>query len=165
MEFKNIVMLAAVVIVALIVLGFLSTILNAIVPLAVVAAVAFILGRMSNQVNLIEAAGKLLQRGVTADKSVTAAKPAASQPAQADIQDAQAEREAEAIRERLSEPEAEPAPPSDAFEIRSEAEIMADMKRREAEIAQKKAAPTADDVAAALEERRRRLLGDQADQS
>lgn len=165
MEFKNVVVLAAVVIVALIVLGFLSTILNAIVPLTVVAVVAFILGRVSTQMNLVEAAGRLLRRGSAAVGQSAAAKPAASEPAQAVAEDAQVEREAEAIKQRLGAPEAETAPPQDDFVIRSEAEIMSDMKRREAEIAQKKAAPSADDVAAALEERRRRLLGDQADQS
>lgn len=167
MEFKNVVMLAAVVVVVLIVLGFVSTVLNAIVPLAVVAVVAFILGRVSTQVNLLEAAGRLLRRG-----SAAAAKPAASQAKkptpgqQPAAQSDEVAREAEAIKRRLSEPEtASPAAAKDDFELRSEAEILAEMKRREAEIAEKKAAPSADEVAAALEERRRRLLGDQADKS
>lgn len=166
MEFKNIVVLAAVVVVALIVLGFVSTILNAIVPLGIVAVVAFILGRMSTRVNLIEAVGRLLRRstdrkGADNSKAASAAAPAA-QPAE---QPSEVQREAEAIKRRLSEPEPEVAPQKEDFTIRSEAEILADMKRREAEIAQKAAAPSADELAAALEERRRRLLGDQADRS
>jgi hypothetical protein len=166
MEFKNIVVLAAVVVVALIVLGFVSTILNAIVPLGIVAVVAFILGRMSTRVNLIEAVGRLLRRstdrkGADNSKAVSAATPAA-QPAE---QPSEVQREAEAIKRRLGEPEPEAAPQKEDFTVRSEAEILADMKRREAEIAQKGAAPSADELAAALEERRRRLLGDQADRS
>lgn len=162
MEFKNVVVLAGVIIVALIVLGFLSTVLNAIVPLTIVAVIAFVLGRMSNRVNLVAAAGRLIS-GVTSRRPAAAA-PAASVQAAPAAADEQVAREAEAIKQRLSAPEQEAAPPREDFAIRSEAEILADMRRREAEIAQKQAAPAADDVAAALEERRRRLLGGQADQ-
>ncbi|MGQ9889305.1 MAG: hypothetical protein ACUVSX_12555 [Aggregatilineales bacterium] len=167
MDFKSIAMLTAAVVVALIVLGFVSTVLNAIVPLAMVAVVAFILGRVSTQVNLLEVAGRLLRRA-----SAAAAKPAASRaekPAtgqQPAARSSGTARRAEATQHRLSEPQAQPsAAAKDDFTLRSEAQILAEMKRREAELAEQKAAPSADEVAAALEERRRRLLGDQADQS
>ena len=73
-------------------------------------------------------------------------------------------REVEAIKQRIADTEAEPEKEAEItdFEIKSEAEILAEARRREAEIARQS---TEYDPAAALEERRRRLLGDQADES
>lgn len=151
----SVVVVAAVVVVALIILGFISTLLTNIVPLAIVAVVAFILGRMSNNVNYLQVAGNLLKRAVSERPAAQTAKPqttvqVSAPPAQTAVPETQAASTVE--RQQTAE-----ANLSD-FEIKTEDEILAEARLREQEILKKN---TAYDPTAALEERKRRLLNDQ----
>ncbi len=151
----SVVIVAAVIVVALIILGFVSTLLTNIVPLTVVAIIAYILGRNSHNVDYLQVVGNLLKR-LTAARPQTAAKPAASntvvattptvKPAETPVPERQAQAET-----NLAD-----------FEIKTEAEILAEARLREQEILQEKSAY---DPAAALEERRRRLLGQNGEQT
>ena len=119
---------------------------------------------MSVRVNLISMIKDALRRPAksTAKTEAPQSEAAQTQP------DETASAEVEAIKQRIAEVE-EPAAPSEPekaeitdFHIKTEDEILADAKRLEDEVAKRNATY---DPAAALEERRRRLLGDKADQS
>lgn len=143
LNLRSVLTLTALVIGALLVLGVISTILTNILPLAIALIVGFVLGRLSANVNLLDA----LRR--------RAAQPAAS-PAPPQTQ---AET---APPTRLAEAEAPAAPEKVDIAIKTEAQVLEEARRLEAEAAQS-ASPQ--DVQAALEARRKRLLGGEGDES
>lgn len=165
---RNVLILVGVVVVALIGLGILSTLLTQIVPIGIALLVGFIVGRLSTNAGMV-------QRITGRNRETTAAatdqqqqatprqqrrEPAAAPAAEAPARDVQAE--AEAIKARLADAEEKaPAREITDFDIRTEDEVLAEASRLEDEI--KKRAATYD-PSAALEERRRRLLGGKADE-
>jgi hypothetical protein len=68
---RNVVIIVAAVVIGLVVLGFIGTILSNIVPLAIVAAIAFILGRMSNRVDYLQLGRDAAKRMGDAAQSAT----------------------------------------------------------------------------------------------
>jgi hypothetical protein len=162
MNARNVIVLAGVAVAALIILGLVSTILNAIVPLTIVAVVAFILGRMSTRMNLFQAGMNLASRATKrAEAPQAAANPATQQ-------------EAPVTEKSKPLPQTRTLPQTDKldetkitlsdedFKVKSSEDILAESKRLEDEVAKRSATY---DPAAALEERKRRLLGDQKDES
>lgn len=162
---RNMLIVFGIVVVALVALAFIGNLLSQILPLTIALVVGIVLGRLSVNVNLADVARKAIsqqraQRARSqAAKPKAAAKPAAQPAAQAEPDSAQ---QLEARRKRIADAEPAPAeakPELNDFEIKSEEEILAEAREREAEIRQKQA--SADAVKAALEERRRRLLSGQ----
>jgi hypothetical protein len=152
LNLRNVVLLLGAVIVALLVLGFISTILGQIVPLAIALVIGVVLGRMSHQVDVRAALMNSVRRQAVAQIRQQAAQPKTSQSTEKPA--------AAAVPERLvDKPPADDAPITD-FEIKTDAELQAEARRLEEEVARKSAEY---DPMTALEERRRRLLGDQAD--
>jgi hypothetical protein len=157
---RNILILVAAIIGALLLLGVVGTLVNQIAPITVALIVGVVLGRMSASVDLLAS----LKSAIRREKQETKSEPVAATPQQSDTAEDEIQAGVEAIKRRIAdEPEAAPeqAEPSD-FEIKTEEQILAEARQREAEIARQ---TNAYDPAAALEERRRRLLGDQADDS
>lgn len=169
LSLRNVLIVLGALVVGLIILGVVSTVLTQIVPLAIVAVIAFVLGRMSVNVNLVD----VLRNAITtaATQVMTAEKPAAKPAAKPQVAQAAPQKSAlpktsqlpqtdrlDAAKTNMIDHESEARPVED-FVIKSEAEILAEAKQREAELSQKNTA--ADAVNAALEERRRRLLGNQ----
>lgn len=163
---RNVLILLGAVIAVLLALGFISTALNQVIPITLALVVGVVVGRMSVNVNLVEVVKDALRRR----PAQAAAKPEAAQATpqqQAQTEsapDEQARAEVEAIKRRIADVESEPAPQAEAtdFTIKTEAEIQAEARRLEDEVAKRNAAY---DPAAALAERRKRLLGNQADES
>ncbi len=160
---RNVLVLLVAVIAVLLALGFVSTLLNQIIPITIALVVGVALGRMSTNVNLLTVLKQAIRRA-PAQAAATEEKPQ-SQVAEVDAQDEISARAA-AIKQRLEDVDTETAPQKapqvDDFDIKSEDEILTQARRLEEEVARRNAAY---DPAAALEERRRRLLGDKADQS
>ena len=160
---RNVLVLLGAVLIALLALGFVSTVLNQIIPITIALAVGVVLGRMTVNVNLLSVLRELVRRtparaAPQADQpKAEAAQEAADEPVRAGV---------EAIKQRITDVESETGAQQEAeitdFKIRSEEEILADARRLEDEVARRSAAY---DPAAALAERRKRLLGDQGDQS
>jgi len=162
---RNVLLLLAAVIIGLLVLGFVSTLLNQIVPIVIALVVGIVLGRLSVNVNVVELVKDTVRRRpAQAEAKAEPAQTAdsAHQPAQAS--DEQVRAEADAIKKRLGDVEAEPAQGAEItdFKIKTEEELQAEARRLEAEVAKRSAQY---DPSAALEERRRRLLGGQHDKS
>ena len=154
---RNALILLVAVIAALLILGFVSTILNQLIPITVALIVGLVLGRMSVRVDLLAALKNILRREA---QPQTVQKPAAVE--MTDDPD-EVQEEVEAIKQRIGEtetPEPETEDDLSDFVIKTEEQILAEARRREQEIARKN---NEYDPAAALEERRRRLLGDKAD--
>lgn len=157
MSLRNVLLLLAAVIIALLVLGFVSTLLNQLIPITIALVVGVVLGRMSGSVDLRAVVWNAVRRQ----------KPAKAEAPQTEAQpatDAEVQSEVEAIKQRIADTESPPEEEAEItdFDIKTEEEVLAEAQRREAEIAQKNAQY---DPEAALAERRRRLLGDQADKS
>lgn len=163
---RNVLILLGAVIVVLLALGFISTVLNQVIPITLALIVGVVVGRMSVNVNLADVVKDALRR----QPKQTAARPEAAQAAastQAPAQttpDEQTRAEVEAIKRRLADVEAEPQQTAEVtdFKIKTEEEVQAEARRLEDEVARRSAAY---DPTAALAERRKRLLGDQSDQS
>ena len=163
---RNVLILVGVVIVALVGLGILSTLLTQIVPIGIALLVGFVVGRLSTNAGVMQrVTGRGRESTEAAEEQASEkptrrrrGKPAAEAPAPEQDVDAKAE----AIKERLADVE-EKTPQTDVtdFEIKTEQEVLAEARRLEDEI-KKRAAEY--DPSAALEERRRRLLGDKADE-
>lgn len=165
MNFRNALTILGGVIVVLLILGLISTFLSQLLPVSIALVAGFALGRVSVRVDIVT----LLRRLLAQRQSATAATPAQATAHPAETQaepEAEADlvkTEAEAIKTRLSDAEAEaPEAPITDFDIKTEDEVLAQARRLEDEVS-KKAAEY--DPTAALEERRRRLLGDQADET
>jgi hypothetical protein len=161
LSLRNVLILLVAVVLALLALGFVSTLLNQIIPITLALVVGVILGRLSVRMNLVEMVKEALRR--------PARQAAAPAPAQRESQAAQAtpeplRAEVEAIKRRLEDVQPEPAPQAESekldFEIKTEEQVLQEARRREEEIARRNASY---DPAAALAERKRRLRGDKAD--
>ncbi|MBZ0284786.1 MAG: hypothetical protein K8L97_28880 [Anaerolineae bacterium] len=150
----------AIPIVALVVIG---TILNVLAPLAITAAVAFVLGRLSVNFNLIEFIKKQREQQQAAAEAKTVEKAAAVLQKTETVSAKPAPKTAEKAPAAAAPPPAEPKTRNDlldpTFEIKTPEQIEAEAKQREQELMQRTVTPSADSVAAALEERRKRLLG------
>lgn len=159
---RNILILVAAIIGALLLLGFLSTLLNQVIPITVALIVGVVLGRMSASVDVVAS----LRSAIRREKQPPQSQPAADSTTSTAEASAEDEIQAgvEAIKRRIADEPDETPQPAEAsdFEIKTEAEILEEARRREAEIARQS---NAYDPAAALEERRRRLLGGKADDS
>ncbi|MBC6936739.1 MAG: hypothetical protein DWB42_12990 [Chloroflexi bacterium] len=183
---RNIVVIVAAVIIGLVVLGFIGMILSNIVPLAIVALIAFILGRTSHRVNYLQLGRNAVNRArEAAETSVEkaaaraetrkeaagygeAAQDANQRLAQeartaAEAAAARAEQRAAEAPARLVESEtpAEDLTAKPDFVVKTAEQIQAESRLIEEEAAKKAQAM---DVQSALEERRRRLLGEKGDQ-
>jgi len=165
MNARNVLIASAAIVGGLIILGFVSTILNAIVPLTIVAVVAFLLGRMSTRTNLLQAGMNLANRArnemVTQSAPKAAAKPAESAP----VQQAAPEAEQKPLPKTGKLPQTQRLDAAKLnitdFDIKSSDQVMADSKKLEEDLAKRNADY---DPAAALEERKKRLLGDKQDE-
>lgn len=160
MNARNVLIASAAIVGGLIILGFVSTILNAIVPLTIVAVVAFMLGRMSVKTNLLQAGMNLASRATA--KREPASKPVEAAP----VQQAALEESNKALPKtgKLAQTERLDAAKlniKDFEEIKSSEQVIADAKKLEDDLAKRNADY---DPAAALEERKKRLLGDKPDQ-
>jgi predicted nucleic acid-binding Zn-ribbon protein len=158
LNIKNLIIAAAVVVGALVILGFVSTLITTLLPLTIVAVIAFILGRMSADTNLLSLGTNLFKRASeninsARSQAKTEAKPAKTSTTTSDVN-------LTSRKERLSEKEK----PDDSagfekdFAVRSQEEILAAARRREQEIINK--SKTDYDAMAAIEERKRRLKGE-----
>jgi hypothetical protein len=155
---RNVLILLAAVIVVLLGLGFVSTVLNQVIPITLALIVGVVLGRMSVNVNLVSVIKDALRRQPTQAAKPEAAKPDTVQASP--LQDEQARAEVEAIKRRIADVEPEPEPQAAEvtdFKIKTEEEIQAEARRLEDEVSKRNATY---DPAAALAERRKRLLGD-----
>lgn len=156
MSLRNVLLLLGAVIVALLALGLVSTILSQIIPVTIALVAGVVLGRMSVNVDVSTALMNIIRRR---NQPATEKKPETKDPQPATDE---MRGEVEAIKERIADKESQPEEKAEIadFDLRSEGEVLAEARRREAEIAQQSSEY---DPAAALAERRRRLLGDQAD--
>ena len=164
--------LIAIVLFLVLIVGFavVGNLLSALLPLLIVAVIAFILGRLSVHFNLIEyirsaRAGQpsVAEQGASVLKNAasflqkpapTATNPAETKAAAAPAKTAPASKTEEAIPQRPVNPDLLLDP---NFEIKTPEQVEAEARLAEQE-AKKQAASA--DVNAALEARRKRLLGD-----
>lgn len=156
---RNILILIAAVIGVLLVLGLLSSVVNALLPISIAAVIGFALGRASGGMSLREMLAKI-------------PKPARSQAAADTPSAAEAEtivRPPARAEKRPAAPVSEPTPEAEEaaterltdFVIKDAETLSAEARQLEERVA----ARNRDyDPAAALEERRRRLLGDQSNE-
>lgn len=154
---RNILLLIIAVVIAVVVLSFLSTLLSAVVPIAIAAVVFFILGRLSVNFNLLN----FVRSSLSAQSKPAEEKPAETKVAPAVTKPAETPgtkpKAAAASTEAIPEKPINPDLLLDtSFEIKTAEQIEAEARLREQE-ATKRAA--GNDVNAALEERRKRLLG------
>jgi hypothetical protein len=148
---RNFLVLIALFIVLIVGFVVIGNLLNALVPLIVTAIIAFILGRLSVRFNLLDAV-RSIRLPRPAAKPAAAPKAAETPVAKAAVPPADAAIPQKAINpDLLLDPN---------FEIKTSDQIEAEARAREQE-ALKRAAST--DVNAALEERRKRLLGNKGD--
>lgn len=158
---RTVLLLVALVVIGLMAINFLTNI----VPILITAAAAFVLGRLSVNYDLMGVVRGLLNRRQPAPKATTVVegtalvKPAATPTATVIPVDASLKER----QERLKEAE---APKQDAlldtdFQIKTPEQIEAEARAREQELTKKAEAPSPDAVAAALEARKKRLLGGQ----
>lgn len=161
MNLRNVLILAAVVVAALIILGFVSTILNSIIPLTIVAVVAFLLGRMSTRTNLLQAGADLAKRAAQQfEQSTQAAKSAEAAPAADDKTAAKTAKlpQTSKLAQTDKLEDARVNVSDKDFDVKTSDQVLADAKRLEEDVTKRAAGY---DPTAALEERKRRLLGDQ----
>lgn len=180
---RNVVVIVAAVVIGLVVLGFIGTILSNIVPMAIVAVIAFILGRYSHRVNYLQVgrdAAKRMGEAAQVAASKAAERAEVRQQAQGYGKTAQeanqriaaetvnaAEQAAAKAEAKAAEPPArlaETETPAEEdltaipkAEVKTIEQIQAEARLVEQEAAKKASAL---DVQAALEERRKRLLSD-----
>jgi hypothetical protein len=154
-KIRNVAIGVGVVALVIIALSLVSAFLTSVVPILITAVVAFVLGRMSVNMNLLD----LVRRGRGQQSAAKPAeKPAAKRaqaPARADDQPAKAAEKPPKQVEVPVLPEADDAD----FRVKTVDDVLKESRRLEDEISQRNAAY---DPTAALEERRRRLLGDQS---
>ncbi len=157
MNIRNGLLLIVAVVIAIVVLGFFSTLLSAIVPIGITAIIAFILGRLSVNVNLLD-----MIRSARAAKPAEAAKAvetSAKETTKSAPVQKQVDKPAQAAERLADEPKDDNILLDPNFEIKTPEQIEAEARQREQEAMQKASSGNADAVQAALEERRKRLLG------
>jgi hypothetical protein len=153
-NFLVLIALFVIVIVGMVVIGNL---LNALVPLVITAIIAFILGRLSVHMNLLD-----FVRSIRLPQRAPKAKPdATAKAAETPAAKASAAPKPTAEKDDLPQRDINPDLLLDPkFEVKTPDEIEAEARLREQE-ALKRAGST--DVNAALEERRKRLLGNKGE--
>lgn len=146
---RNFLILIALFVVLIVGFVVIGNLLNALVPLLVTAIIAFILGRLSVHMNLLDFVRsiRLPQRAPKPAAAPKAAEAPAVSKSAAPAPDKDGIPQKQINPDLLLDPK---------FEIKTPDEVEAEARLREQE-AVKKAAST--DVNAALEERRKRLLG------
>jgi hypothetical protein len=150
---RNILLVIGAIVVVILGMNILSTLIGAVIPIGITAVIAFILGRLSANRNLLD-----LARSASAGVSTVTGKVAEmSKPASQPAAKPEAEKEKPAATPELKNPEL--LDPN--FDIKTPEEIEAEARRLEAEVSKK---TTAYDPKAAIEERKKRLLGDKGDQ-
>lgn len=157
LNLPNLLAAVAIVIVAIIALGFVSTLITTILPLTIVAVIAFILGRMSARTNLLNLGTALFKRA--SNNIATARAQAKVEPKSESRTATTSEASLTERQNRLAEKE-EPAAEA-GFTLRSEQEVLSAARRREEEIIAKSRQDY--DPMSAIEERKRRLLGDKSE--
>ncbi|MBZ0293775.1 MAG: hypothetical protein K8L99_14505 [Anaerolineae bacterium] len=150
---RGMLMVFGIVIVALIVLAVVGNLLSQILPLTIALVIGIALGRLSASVNLVDAIRRIFRR-----TSAAARRPAKTVEQQPTVTATKVEKSARRIAD---EPAAEEKPEITDFVVKSDEEVLAEARQRESELKNQQA--DADAVRAALEERRRRLLGEDSD--
>ena len=153
---QNILVIVVGAVIVLALLGVISTLLTSILPLALVGIVAFILGRVSTRVDLLAAT-----RAFVVDQIIPRLR-GSGEPKAAEATPAQEQAakpvEVPAREETRDEPQGnETEEEATDFVIKDEKDLAEQARRLEEDVAKR----TADyDAQAAIEERKRRLLGD-----
>jgi len=162
---RNILIVVAVIAIAYFAITFISNI----VPILITAVAAFILGRLSVHFDLLgfirnaRSAAQTVQAAATTAAAAApiaakaTAKPAPVKAAPVKAVTAPAEAAAERLADEPKKDESILLDPN--FEIKTPEQIEAEARQREQAAKEKAAAASADAVQAALEERRKRLLG------
>lgn len=159
---RNVLIVVAVIAIAYFAITFVSNI----VPILITAVAAFVLGRLSVHFNLLD----FVRNARSAAQTVQAAATTAAAPVIAKVADKPAPAKAavkptpapvEQAAERLAdEPKKDESILLDPnFEIKTPEQIEAEARQREQAAKQKASSTSPDAVQAALEERRKRLLG------
>jgi len=159
------------VVVAVIAIAYVAiTLISQIVPILITAVAAFILGRLSVHFNLLDFVRNLRTSATTsaavATTSAAAAAPViAKTPAKkkAAATPTPAQPVEEAAERLADEPQKDSILLDPNFEVKTPDQIEAEARQREQDAMKKAATPNADAVQAALEERRKRLLGNKSD--
>lgn len=154
---RNILLVIVAIVAVIFGMNVLSTLVGSIIPIAITGVAGFLLGRFTANRSM----GQLFRTAQNASTSVMAAaskiveeRPAttvvgkASSPAPAPVAEKPAAASPELKNPELLDPN---------FEVKTPEQIEAEARRLEAEVSQKAAAY---DPKAALEERKKRLLGD-----
>lgn len=156
---RNILIVVAVIAIAYFAITFVSNI----VPILITAVAAFVLGRLSvhfDLLNFIRNARSSAQTVQAAVTTTAAAAPVIAKAAKPTPTKATSPAPVEQAAERLAdEPKNESTLLDPNFEIKTPEQIEAEARQREQAAKEKAAATSADAVQAALEERRKRLLG------
>lgn len=147
---RNILLVIGAIVVVILGMNILSTLIGSIIPIAITAVIAFILGRLSASRNLLDLARSASASVSTVTEKVAEMSKPAAQPASQPVM----KEEKPATMPPLKNPQL--LDPD--FEIKTPEEIEAEAKRLESEVSQK---TTAYDPKAAIEERKKRLLGNQ----
>ncbi|MCB9450752.1 MAG: hypothetical protein H6672_04900 [Anaerolineaceae bacterium] len=152
---RNLVVLIAVVALVVIGLSVLSSLLTSVVPVVITALVAFVLGRMSANVGLRDVIQRL-RKPASKPAEASAQKPAKAK--------ARTPESAVQTPPKQAEKPVQPATEAETdedidFKVKTVGDVLAESRRLEDEVAKRN---TAYDPTAAIEERRRRLLGDQS---
>lgn len=153
---RGMLMVFGIVIVALIVLAVVGNLLSQILPLTIALVIGIVLGRLSARVNLVEVIRRLFRR-TPAAVSRQPAKTSEQKPATT----ATAEKAEQSAQRIADEPAAAEKPEITDFVIKSDEDVLAEARQRETELRNKQA--NEDAVRSALEERRRRLRGEDSD--
>lgn len=154
------ILIAAAVVIVIALLNLLATVVGSLVPILFTAAIAFLLGRLSTGVKVSDVMRRAASRPAAAEKPAEAKRaPAAEKPAPVVQQKPAAPpKPAEAVDDlpqtELKNPDLLLDPD---FEIKTPEQIEAEAREREAQMMQQAKAP-ANDVQAAIEARRKRLL-------
>jgi hypothetical protein len=162
-NFRNVLLVIGAIVLVILGMNILSTLIGAIIPIAITGIVAFILGRMTAG----RSVGTLFRTAQTAGSTVMAAasRMAESKPpvvVQGKVNSAPAEAAAPPPAAK-AEPEVKNRELLDEdFEVKTPEQIAAESKRLEAEASQKAATM---DAKALIEERKKRLLGNQGGES
>lgn len=165
-NFRNVLLAIGAIVLVILGMNILSTLIGAIIPIAITGVVAFILGRVTAGRSM----GQLFRTAQTAGTSVMAAasrmveeKPPVVVQGKVNAPAAQPVEKAETPAPAAAEPELKNRELLDPdFEIKTPEQIAAESKRLEAEASQKAAAL---DPKALIEERKKRLLGNQGGQN
>ena len=151
---RNILIAVGVIVLAIAALVIVGSLLQILAPLAITAVIAFILGRLSVNFNLLQA----VRSGFSGAAKAAEPNPTTVQKAESLLEKPvpQAKPKATAPAPEQEQPLKNPQLLDPNFEVKTPEQIEAEAKQREQEALKHTASG---DVNAALEERKRRLLG------